>query len=69
MIRKRCYNTGKLWAPFIVGPIYQISLLRETLLRGLPVDDIPDGAEVLSLAVLVLQARIDGEHGKGVSQE
>ena len=36
--------------------------LREALLRGLPVDDIPDGAEVLSLAVLVLQAKRYCEH-------
>lgn len=29
---------------------------REALLNGLPVDDIPDGREVLDLAVLVLEA-------------
>lgn len=33
-----------------------INRLLEALLCGLPVDDIPDGAEVLGLAVLVLQA-------------
>lgn len=31
-------------------------LSAESLLSGLPVDDIPDGGEVLGLAVLVLQA-------------
>lgn len=30
--------------------------LSEALLNGLPVDDIPDSLEVLSLAVLVLEA-------------
>jgi len=33
-----------------------MSPLLETLLSGLPVNNIPDGAEVLSLAVLVLEA-------------
>jgi len=42
---------------FRVEPLYKISLLREALLNGLPVDHIPDGLEVLGLAVLVLQAR------------
>jgi hypothetical protein len=32
--------------------------LRETLLDGLPVDDVPDGREVLDLAVLVLEADV-----------
>ena len=31
--------------------------LLESLLRSLPIDDIPDSAEVLGLAVLVLQTR------------
>jgi hypothetical protein len=31
--------------------------LSEALLDSLPVDDIPDGGEVLDLAVLVLEAR------------
>lgn len=40
----------------------------ETLLRGLPVKDIPDGLEVLGLAVLILQVvcmlpRIDTQNG------
>lgn len=30
--------------------------LREALLNGLPVDDVPDGLEVLGLTVLVLEA-------------
>lgn len=32
--------------------------LGETLLNGLPVDNLPDSLEVLSLAVLVLEAVI-----------
>jgi hypothetical protein len=32
--------------------------LREALFHGLPVNDVPDGAEVLGLAVLVLEADI-----------
>lgn len=35
---------------------YRASHLRETLLDGLPVDDLPDGLEVFGLAVLVLEA-------------
>jgi hypothetical protein len=34
-------------------------LCAETLLGGLPVDDIPDGGEILCLAVLVLQIVLD----------
>lgn len=33
-----------------------LSDLTEALLNGLPVDHVPDGLEVLCLAVLVLEA-------------
>jgi hypothetical protein len=33
-----------------------LSLSTETLLSSLPVEDFPDGLEVLGLAVLVLEA-------------
>lgn len=33
-----------------------LHLSGEALLGGLPVDDVPDGLEVLGLAVLVLEA-------------
>ncbi len=38
----------------VQGLVFQNPLAAEPLLRSLPVDHIPDGAEVLSLAVLVL---------------
>ena len=43
--------------------------LSEALLDGLPVDDIPDGGEVLGLAVLVLEARQMVSTGKGPSKQ
>jgi hypothetical protein len=38
-------------------PCRETSNLLEALLGGLPVDDVPDGLEVLGLAVLVVEAR------------
>lgn len=39
------------------APIYNAFIpLREPLLNGLPVDNIPDGLEILGLAVLILEA-------------
>jgi hypothetical protein len=35
--------------------IYMARCLLEALLSGLPVDDVPDGLEILSLAVLVVK--------------
>lgn len=51
-----------------IKSLLKLSRLLEALLSGLPVDDVPDGVEVLGLAVLVLEAskivsgrgRIDG---------
>lgn len=36
--------------------------LGKALLHGLPVDDVPDGLEVLGLAVLVLEAVVKVSH-------
>lgn len=39
-------------------------LLRKSLLNSLPIDNVPDGLEILSLAVLILQTDLVSGYGK-----